>query len=217
MRTFKKIIRMLLVLALFFVLANAALMIFLPLRYEAQIGKAARDAGIDEALLLALVATESGFRPDAVSPKHAMGLTQVMPETVRYISEKFNRTYDAADLFTPEVNLEIGSLYLADLLSRFPSKELAVAAYNAGPTRVRRWLDDGVIRPTDTADALSKAIPYPETAGYVRKVLSREKAYRTYLSSGYRIPKALEKVMGDLHWTPKNIWRSLRETWRDLF
>lgn len=106
---------------------------------------------VDGLLLAALVEAESSFLPNAVSPVGAVGLTQVMPATARWLGER-------GDLTDPDSNLDVGALYLSRLLNRFDGNlELALAAYNAGPTNVLRY--GGVP-------------PFRETRNYVRKVLT---------------------------------------------
>lgn len=110
---------------------------------------AANKAGIDPALFEALVGRESSFRPDAVSPAGARGLAQLMPKTAAGLG--------VTDIFDPRQNLEAGARYLAQMLRQFDGdKELALAAYNAGPGTVRQV----------------GGIP-PESSGYVRDVLKR--------------------------------------------
>ena len=122
--------------------------------------EAAREHGIDYALLQALIATESGFDPDAVSPKGAVGLMQLMPATARgYGLVDRKRRPVAHQLTDARTNIRIGSLHLARLLKKFPEQpELALAAYNAGLGAVRR--------------AGNAVPPYRETQNYVRTVLA---------------------------------------------
>ena len=116
--------------------------------------EAARRHNLDPALVQAVVAVESGFRPDAVSPKGAQGLMQLMPATARYLGVK--------DSLDPVDNLDGGVRYLRGLLQRYNGDvKRALAAYNAGEGAVARH--GGVP-------------PYPETLAYVRKVLERVKA-----------------------------------------
>ncbi len=122
--------------------------------------EAAREHGIDYALLQALIATESGFDADAVSPKGAVGLMQLMPATARsYGLADQKRRPVARQLTDARTNIRIGSLHLARLLRKFPEQpELALAAYNAGLRRVRE---------------AGNAVPaYAETQNYVRTVLA---------------------------------------------
>lgn len=109
----------------------------------------ARNEGIDEDLFLSLIQQESNFNPDAVSSKGAIGLSQLMPETAKELGVNPNNMIE---------NLTGGARYLKQQLDAFPSRELALAAYNAGPTRVK---DLG-------------AIPdIPETQNFVKNILTR--------------------------------------------
>ncbi|WP_432726224.1 lytic transglycosylase domain-containing protein [Variovorax sp. W6] len=124
---------------------------------------ALRDASnkhaIDYELLQALVATESGFDAQAVSPKGAMGLMQLMPATAqRYGVSADKRATIEKKLFDPRINIAAGSRYLRDLIAMFPGQiELALAAYNAGEGAVQR--------------AGNKIPNYKETQNYVQTVL----------------------------------------------
>ncbi len=113
------------------------------------IDRHARAEGLDPVLVRAVVQVESGYNPAAVSDKGAMGLMQLMPETARDLSVQRP--------FEPEENVRGGTTYLRELLDRFGRVDLALAAYNAGPSAVTQY---GGIP------------PYPETVTYVRRVLS---------------------------------------------
>jgi soluble lytic murein transglycosylase-like protein len=100
--------------------------------FEKRVIAVATREGLDPALVFAVVEVESRQTPDAVSPKGAVGLMQLLPETAAEIGYP-----DAAD---PASNLEAGCKYLAALLDSFGGDvDLALAAYNAGPGAVRRW------------------------------------------------------------------------------
>ena len=126
---------------------------------KAALQLAARTHDIDYELLQALVATESGFDAQAVSPKGARGLMQLMPATAeRYGVRGDARTTQEHKLFDPRVNVAAGSRYLRDLIARFQgSIELALAAYNAGEGAVQR--------------AGNRIPDYRETQNYVKTVL----------------------------------------------
>ncbi len=121
--------------------------------------EAARAHRIDEELLKALIAAESGFDPQAVSPKGAIGLMQVMPAT----AARFGVSGDARQpierkLAEPATNIRTGARYLRFLLNLFPNQlELALAAYNAGEGAVQR--------------AGNRIPDYRETQNYVRTVM----------------------------------------------
>lgn len=121
-------------------------------RFESEISEAAALNGIDAALIHAMVRTESGYNPNAVSPKGAQGLMQLMP----FVS----RRYGVTDPFDASQNIRGGAHHLRDLLNQFPqSIELALAAYNAGAGSV---ISHG-----------RKVPPFLETSRYVTTVLSR--------------------------------------------
>lgn len=122
--------------------------------------EAARAQALDPALVIAVAAAESAFNADAVSPKGALGLMQVMPATAQRYGVAARGTQEVRQaVMEPKLNAHIGSKYLADLLRIFDgNKELALAAYNAGEGAV---LKHGRRIP-----------PYPETQQYVERVLS---------------------------------------------
>jgi len=129
--------------------------------YYALIDAVAQAYGQDAALMRAIVQVESGFDPNAVSPKGAIGLMQVLPSTAALLGLAQPRQ----TLFEPESNLRVGAQYLRSLLVQFAGDaELAVAAYNAGPAAVTR---SGYAIP-----------PFPETREYVRNVMALYRAGR---------------------------------------
>lgn len=118
--------------------------------------ESARRHGLDPDLVLAVISVESAFRKEAVSPKGAQGLMQLMPATARELGVK--------DAFDPAQNLDAGARYLTALLEQFHGDvKLALAAYNAGPGAVKRH---GGIP------------PYRETRQHVEKVLERYRPSR---------------------------------------
>lgn len=120
-------------------------------RWQSAITRAAHNAGIDPQLLTAVVWTESDFTPDAVSAAGAIGLAQLMPATADMLG---------VDPYDPEQNLRGGATFLSDMITRFDGRiDLALAAYNAGPTRVSELHDGG------------QGVPISQ--GYVDTVLSR--------------------------------------------
>jgi outer membrane biosynthesis protein TonB len=102
--------------------------------WAGEIDLAARRYGVDGRLLAALVWRESSFDPDAVSWAGAAGLTQLMPATARSLGLRIDGTVD--ERFDPVTNLDAGARYLGQQLDRFGDVTLALAAYNAGPSRV---------------------------------------------------------------------------------
>jgi soluble lytic murein transglycosylase-like protein len=119
------------------------------IKYAQEIEQVARKYGLDPKLLHAVIRAESAYDPTAVSPKGAVGLMQLMPDTAA--------RYGAYDRYDPFLNLEAGARYLRDLLSAFGDVKLAVAAYNAGEGAVRKYGN--------------RIPPYFETQAYVSRVL----------------------------------------------
>lgn len=132
---------------------------------EPLIRQAASKHGIDPALVKAVIAAESGFNPQAVSPKGAIGLMQVIPDTgARYGVTGDARRTAAQKLSDPKTNITTGVRYLSDLLRRFSGNlELVLAAYNAGEGAVQKHGND--------------IPPYAETQNYVKTVMQ---FYRYY-------------------------------------
>jgi hypothetical protein len=127
-------------------------------RFDALIARYAKANELDSALVKAMVAAESGYEPTAVSPKGALGLMQVIPETAaRYGVTDDRKQTVTQKLFDPATNLRIGTRYLRDLLRLFDHDlELALAAYNAGEATVQRYDN--------------RIPPFPETQEYVKLV-----------------------------------------------
>jgi hypothetical protein len=128
-------------------------------RVKHHLREASRSQDIDYELLKAVIATESGFDPRAVSPKGAIGLMQIMPATAeRYGVTGDRRTPLAKKLTDPKINIKTGARYLRYLIDLFPGRlELALAAYNAGEGAVQR--------------AGNKIPNFRETQNYVKTVM----------------------------------------------
>lgn len=121
--------------------------------YAATINRAAAREGVDPRLVRAVIQVESAYQSNALSPKGAMGLMQLMPETARQ--------YGVKNAYEPVANINAGVRHLRSLLERFPV-DLAIAAYNAGEAAVERF--DGIP-------------PFRETQDYVVRVLQAVKDY----------------------------------------
>jgi len=142
---------------------------------------------VETSLVLAVIRQESAFYATAQSHAGARGLMQVMPATAKRVARKKRMPYSRDKLLQdPNYNMVIGQVYLADMIESFEgSYPMALAAYNAGPHRVRRWIksfgdprEDG----TDTIDWV-ELIPYSETRNYVQRVLENLVVYRAHLPS----------------------------------
>jgi soluble lytic murein transglycosylase len=140
-----------------------------PLSYADQIRQNAMQQDLDPALLFGLIRRESAFNKDAHSPAGARGLMQIMPQTGRQIAKDLNERWQGKNsLYNPVRNLKYGSYYYQKLLNQFNGHyALALAAYNAGPHRVKKWLPEKTV----PADIWIETIPFRETREYVTTVL----------------------------------------------
>jgi soluble lytic murein transglycosylase len=146
-----------------------------PLGWGENIGEAARRAGLDPFLVAAVVREESSFYPRALSRAGARGLMQLMPATARPMAEVRGLPFNAGDLLDdPGANLEMGAAFLSGLLKEFGDPRLAIAAYNAGPGRLRQWWKT---RRTSDIEAFVEQIPYDETRQYVKRVMLSWREY----------------------------------------
>lgn len=143
---------------------------FYPLDYQELINKYSKEYNVDKHLICAVIKAESGFRETALSKPGAMGLMQIMPDTGSWAAEKIGiENYRTSMLYQPDINIRIGCWYLNYLNGRFEGDAKKVlAAYNAGPSRVKEWTDsDGVLR----------EIKFEETENYIVKI---ERNYDIY-------------------------------------
>jgi len=145
----------------------------------------------EKPLVLAIVRQESSFAPEAMSPVGARGLMQLMPGTAAQVANKLQLPYSLERLTSDGVyNMTLGRTYIERLIEDFGgSYPLAIAAYNAGPGRVRQWLRDiGDPRGPDIAMVdWIELIPFNETRTYVQRVLENLQIYR---GQGGNSPKA---------------------------
>jgi soluble lytic murein transglycosylase len=141
----------------------------LPLRHEDIIRQQAREKNLDPALIAAVIYGESKFR-DRTSSAGAKGLMQILPETADFVARKSGGTeFEHGDLANPQINISYGCWYLRYLLERYDGNPVAaVAAYNAGHTRVDRW---------GGADLDIEDIRFAETEEYTREVLDKRDEY----------------------------------------
>jgi soluble lytic murein transglycosylase len=149
--------------------------IFYPLGWRPELTDAASRASVDPFLVAAVVREESSFDPQARSRVGARGLMQLMPDTARQLARGRGLPSGEEVLVDPAANLVLGSVYLAALMKEFGDPRLAIAAYNAGPSRVREWWKG---RANDDVEAWVELIPYDETRFFVRRVMLSWEEYR---------------------------------------
>ena len=144
-----------------FLIAAATLCIVFPNKYVSELNAAADEFGLDRTLVRAVVWTESRFDARAVSDKGAVGLMQIMPDTLDECAAALG--IRDADGYDPVTSLRCGCYYLALMSDRFGSERAALMAYNAGEVNARKFLDGAEL--------------FPETAGYLKKVSIAKRVY----------------------------------------
>lgn len=147
---------------------------------EAYLEKAKNEAEpyrLDPYLVLALMRQESAFNPNAHSSANAMGLMQLIPQTAKRVAHSLGEPDpESDDLKKPSLNIKLGVKYLNHLLEMFGDNPVyALAAYNAGPNKVKQWKE---IRSSLLDVEFIESIPYNETRNYVKKVLRNYVIYK---------------------------------------
>lgn len=168
-----------------------------PLAWENDFERYTKDKSIAKSYAMAIARQESAWNPQARSPVGATGLMQLMPETAKHTAKKQGITdyVNTSQLTNPSKNIELGTAYLNDVYQQFSNNRiLSSAAYNAGPSRVTRWLGNSGGR--IDAVAFVESIPFSETRGYVKNVLSYDLFYRYFMGQD-------GPVMTDNEWSMK--------------
>ncbi len=150
-----------------------------PLTYEEYVSKAEKEYGIPKETIFAVIKAESSFREDAVSSSGAVGLMQILPDTMEWLCQKRGENYSEEMLYDPAVNIDYGCFYLSYLYESFQDWDLAHAAYNAGPNKVRSWMEDEAL----FQDGKLISIPYKETETYLQRIHDYKNTYIKYYAS----------------------------------
>ena len=146
-----------------------------PLKFEDEILKCSEKYSLDKHLIMAIISAESNFRQEAVSHKSAIGLMQIKEETAKWCIDALGVSVESGDISDPKDNIELGSAYISYLLGQYGGDiHTSLAAYNAGPGNVEKWLSD--VRYSENGKSLLK-IPFSETKAYVEKIEKRAKIY----------------------------------------
>ena len=147
-----------------------------PFPYRRLVESRAGELGLDPYLLAGLIRQESAFVPATVSPAGATGLMQVMPATGRQLAAEVGpRGFRTETLETPELNIHLGTRFLAQLLRRYDGDiPLVLSAYNAGPSRANRWR---AFPEAEDPRRFTERIPFAETRGYVKNVTRNRALY----------------------------------------
>lgn len=169
-------------------LQTSILRVVFPDEYLPWVGKESKSSNVPAEWILSLIRQESSFRPDVKSPANAIGVMQLMPNTAAELAREFKlKDYGPDSLLSPDVNIKIGSVYLSRLIKQFGGNiPLALAAYNAGPGRMKRWLAARKdVSPLDRAPSSSPEVelwidelPWEETSFYVKAILRNWLIYK---------------------------------------
>jgi soluble lytic murein transglycosylase len=164
-----------------------------PLPFAAAVIESVRDSAVDAPYVLGLIRQETRFMPQLRSSVGASGLMQLMPKTARWLAQKLALPANVLDhLLEAGPNIQLGTAYLKLLSDDFGgSQAMVAAAYNAGPSRPRRWREG----PPLAAAVWIENIPFTETRDYVKKVLANADVYAT-LMSPMQPPPPLSRRLG---------------------
>jgi soluble lytic murein transglycosylase len=147
-----------------------------PKPYWVDLKRFSSENGLDPYLVASLIRQESEFNPNAVSRKDAAGLMQLLPKVGKGVAKQEKiKHFNANQLFTPGVNLQLGTKYFRAMVDKFGAFEYALAAYNAGTDRVQEWLGGGKYR---DPQEFVESIPFTETREYVQAILRNANVYR---------------------------------------
>jgi soluble lytic murein transglycosylase len=148
-----------------------------PRAYWNDLKRSSTANGLDPYLVASLIRQESEFNPNAVSRANAVGLMQLLPKTGKAVAKQVKlKRYSASQLYTPAVNLQLGTRYFRGMVDKFGgSFEYALAAYNAGSDRVEEWLGQGKYR---DPQEFVESIPFTETREYVQAILRNASVYK---------------------------------------
>lgn len=147
-----------------------------PTPYDGSVSAEAGRHQVKASLLFALIRQESLFQPNATSVVGARGLMQLMPATAKLVARRMNHPAPhTQNLYQPHTNIRLGSAYFTDLLNLYSHNPiLAIASYNAGPNRVKKWLPEAA---PVAADIWIETIPWRETRNYVKLVITNALIY----------------------------------------
>ena len=162
-------------------LPSEILKVIFPVDFWPLLQKYSKERGLDPFIVAALVAQESNFDPVVVSHANAYGLMQILPSTGRSYARKLGvKPFSTRRLTEADVNVRLGTQIFADEIRKYGGVHFALAAYNAGGSRVIAWQRE---KPGLPQDEFIDDIPFPETQNYVKRILGTAEDYRYLYSS----------------------------------
>ncbi len=169
----KRLVKLVIFVFVIYIAVQATGYLF-PVKYNETVLKYANANGIEVSLVYGIINAESRFDSDALSNKGAEGLMQIKKDTALWCLDKMGDQTDEINLTDPETNIKIGTWYFAYLKNELGSEELAIIAYNAGISNVKKWLDEGIV---DNNVTEPDNVPFEETKKYIKKVKIYQKIY----------------------------------------
>lgn len=164
------VLSLLIVLVLFGIISTEYVLKQLyPVGYSEYVEVYAKQYKLDKNLVYSMIKAESGFDSQAISPRDAKGLMQILDSTGEWAAQKIKiENFETSMLLEPETNIRIGCWYISTLIKQFDQNvDVALAAYNAGSGNVAKWLKD----PTISSNGVTlDRIPFEETDNYVAKI-----------------------------------------------
>jgi soluble lytic murein transglycosylase len=140
-----------------------------PSEYKSFVSEYSEKYRVPENLVYAVIKVESKFDSSAESSVGALGLMQMMPDTFSWLTnDRLGDRFSVGMLYDPETNIKYGVYYLSWLYDRYADWDITLAAYNAGPENVDKWLEDPTVSDLETGKLIN--IPFKETREYVKKV-----------------------------------------------
>ncbi len=147
-----------------------------PKPFWSDLKKYSSSNALDPYLVASLIRQESAFNPNAVSHANAVGLMQLLPKVGKSVAKQEKlRKFNPQQLFTPTINMQLGTRYFRSMVDKFDSFEYALAAYNAGSDRVQDWMGQGKYR---DPQEFVESIPFTETREYVQNIMRNANVYR---------------------------------------
>ena len=145
-----------------------------PIKDSEYVEKYSEEYEVDKYLIYATIKAESNFNKNANSSKSAKGLMQLLYSTAIEIANELGIEVNEESILDPDTNIKLGTKYISKMLQKYKNIGLALAAYNAGSSKVDSWIKDGTIK-SDGSDI--ENIPFKETNNYVRKIIKDYKIY----------------------------------------
>jgi len=176
-KTTKIVFYITIIIALFLGAFICILNYLYPQKYNDLISTYSTEYELNPVLVASIINVESGYNPTAISNAGAVGLMQVKPSTASWIMDT---TITEEQLTEPELNIQIGCLYLSMMLAQFENLECALAGYNAGPNNVESWL---TMEEYSTDGVTLNTIPFEETQLYIEKIKNNMKIYSFLMST----------------------------------